>query len=117
MVNSISNDSNPISIQALPPEAQEEREKNEILKHPRLQEILNDLGLQAASVNLIAFQPKGADKQYIVRTDRDFIIRVNLSYTHDETRLQPARFSLSFFDAEIPKQYATGLKLNLNTGL
>jgi len=108
MVSSISNYS--VSLQALPPEAQEEREKNAILKDPRLQEILDGLGIKATSIYLIAFYPDGADKQYIVKTDSDFIVRVNLKYTHDETKLEPAHFSLTFFDAEIPPHYATGLR-------
>jgi len=117
MVSPVSSSFSYISLEALPPEAQEKREKNEILNDPRLREILDALNLEATSVDLIALYPKEADKQYIVKTDQDFFIRVNLLYTHDETRLQPARFNLSFFDAETFNHYATGLKLNQDTGL
>lgn len=102
------------SLQALSPAAQEEVETQAILNDPQVKKYLESIGAESTTVSPYAILDNGS-KQYLVRTNTEYFIRVNVVYTprgQDNNEIQilgPKKFTLDVHAPEIPRTYAKGL--------
>lgn len=108
-IDSLNSNSYYPALTALPPYAQALREKEAILNDAKLKEFLDKITSKAIDVSEFAILDDGS-KQYIVKTDSNYIVRVNVVYKRSSTPLLgPKEFDLVFFEPEIPPIYYKGL--------
>ena len=96
------------SLQALPSWAQEAREKQAILDDPQVNKYLESIGAEAQEISRFAILDNG-NKEYLVRTNTEYFIRVTVVYTPDKQNLGPRVFELDVRSPELPQKHATGL--------
>lgn len=82
-----------VSLNALPPYAQEAREMDAISNDPQVQEYLEKLNEKIIRIY------KNFQNQYTVQTSHH-TIQVNVIYTHDEKLCQPKNFRLEVFSPQ-----------------
>lgn len=95
-------------VQALPPGAQEYLEKQTILKDPQVLKYLESIGAVATEASPYAVLDNGS-QQYLVQTNTDFFIRVNVVYTPGGHTKGGKKFTLEVHPPEVPQTYAKGL--------
>lgn len=100
---------NNLNLSALPPWAEEIREKEAIANDPRVKEYLDKINAQITKIY------KDSGLHYIVETSNpDYTIRVDVVYTHDEKLLQPKNFKLEVFAPEKIQISLSNLKQHFN---